>query len=116
MNSKNTNILLTQSETLQETIDCLVQNVPLKTQGKFTSSDLYHILVRAACDCDSIENTSKILRKSPTGRNIRHHFQKFDDIQELEKQLNSALVSRTLPQIKKGKLKLAIDLNLIPYF
>lgn len=116
MNSKNTNILLTQSETLQETIDCLVQNVPLKTQGKFTSSDLYHILVRAACDCDSIENTSKILRKSPTGRNIRHHFQKFDDIQELEKQLNSALVSRTLPQIKKGKLKLAIDLNLIPYY
>ncbi len=33
MVDKNATILLTESETLQETIDCLINNIPLKTQG-----------------------------------------------------------------------------------
>ncbi|MGB5592794.1 MAG: hypothetical protein WBM62_02005 [Crocosphaera sp.] len=109
-------ILLTESETLQETINCLTEHIPLSTQGSFSSSDLFHILVRAACYRDSIENTSKILKKSPSGKNIRYHLDKVNNFEELEAQLNSALRSRTLPGIKKGKLKLAIDLNLIPYY
>ena len=36
--------------------------------------------------------------------------------QGLEPQLNRALISQVLPRIRKGKLKLAIDLNLIPYY
>jgi putative transposase len=69
---ENQQILLTESETLQTTIDCLVQHVPLETQGGFSASDLYQILVRAASNRDSIENTSKILKKASCGRNIRH--------------------------------------------
>ena len=34
--------------------------------------------------------------------------------QGLEPQLNTALISQVLPRIRKGKLQLAIDLNLIP--
>jgi putative transposase len=59
-------ILLTESETLQETIDCL--HIPLETQGAFKVSDLYQILVRAASNCDSIENTSKSLKKATCGK------------------------------------------------
>jgi putative transposase len=62
MTPSNSPILLTESETLQETIDCLIQHIPLETQGAFNASELYQILVRAASNCDSIENTSKILR------------------------------------------------------
>ncbi|GGA18915.1 hypothetical protein [Okeania sp. KiyG1] len=107
-------ILLSESETLQETINCLTEYIPLSTQGAFSSSDLFQILVRAASNCDSIENTSKILKKSPSGKNIRYHLDKIDNFEELEVQINSALRSRKLPGIKKGKLKFAIDLNLIP--
>lgn len=109
-------ILLTESETLQETINCLTEYIPLSTQGAFSSSDLFQILVRAASNRDSIENTSKILKKSPCGKNIRYHLDKVNNFEDLEKQLNSALKSRKLPGIKKGKLKLAIDFNLIPYY
>ncbi|MGK7885078.1 MAG: ISH3 family transposase [Crocosphaera sp.] len=109
-------ILLSESETLQETIDCLTEHIPLSTQGAFSSSDLFQILVRAASNRDSIENTSKILKKSPCGKNIRYHLDKVNNFEELEAQLNSALKSRNLPGIKKGKLKLAIDFNLIPYY
>lgn len=111
-----TQILLTESETLQETINCLTEYIPLSTQGAFSSSELFQILVRAASNRDSIENTSKLLKKSPCGKNIRYHLDKIKNFEDLETQLNSALKSRKLPGIKKGKLKLAIDFNLIPYY
>jgi putative transposase len=116
MTTINPSILLTELETLQETIDCLRQNIPLETQGAFNASDLYQILVRAASNCDSIEKTTKSLKKSPCGKNIRYHLDKFNDFEELETNINSALKSRKLPGIAQKKLKLAIDLNLIPYY
>jgi putative transposase len=90
MTTINPSILLTELETLQETIDCLRQNIPLETQGAFNASDLYQILVRAASNCDSIENTTKSLKKSPCGKNIRYHLDKFNDFEELETNINSA--------------------------
>ena len=116
MTPLNSPILLTESETLQETIDCLIQHIPLETQGAFNASELYQILVRAASNCDSIENTSKILKQAPCGKNIRYHLDKINDFEELETNINSALKSRRLPGIAQGKLKRAIDLNLIPYY
>lgn len=116
MINENCQILLTESETLPTTIDCLIQHIPLETQGGFTASDLYQILVRAASNCDSIENTAKMLKNSSCGRNIRHHLDKINDFDTLESQVNLALQSQVLPRIKKRKLKLAIDLNLIPYY
>ena len=112
----NSEILLTESETLQETIDCLKEYIPLQTQGAFNATDLFNILVRAASNCDSIENTSKILKEVPCGKNIRYHLDKINDFVELESQINLALKSKALPSITQGKLKLAIDLNLIPYY
>lgn len=112
----NSTIILTESETLQETIDCLIEHIPLETQGAFNATDLFQILVRAASNCDSIENTSKILKDVPCSKNIRYHLNKINNFVELESQINTALKSKTLPSITQGKLKLAIDLNLIPYY
>ena len=112
----NTPIILTESETLQETIDCLKEHIPLETQGAFNATDLFKILVRAASNCDSIENTSKILKEVPCGKNIRYHLNKINNFEELEGQINAALKCQRLCNTIQGKQKLAIDLNLIPYY
>jgi putative transposase len=116
LETEKSEILLTESETLQETIDCLKEHIPLQTQGAFNATDLFQILVRAASNCDSIENTSKILKEVPCGKNIRYHLNKINNFEELEVQINSALKSHRLSSIIQGKQKLAIDLNLIPYY
>ncbi len=107
---------LSDSETLDEVIDCLAEHINIKTQGAVTQKDLFKIIVRAASKGDSLENTSKTLSNIPSGKNIRYHLDKINNFEELESNLNLALQSRVLPRIKKGKLKLAIDLNLIPYY
>lgn len=57
-----------------------------------------------------------MLKNARCGRNIRHHLDKINDFDTLESPVNLALQSQVLPRIKKRKLKLAIDLNLIPYY
>ncbi|WP_375490865.1 hypothetical protein [uncultured Nostoc sp.] len=47
---------------------------------------------------------------------IRYHLNKITDFEDLERQINQALKSRVPRGIKNGHLKLAIDLNLIPYY
>jgi hypothetical protein len=72
--------------------------------------------LRAASIGDSIENTSKILNQSPSGNDIRYHLDKINNFEQLESQINQALKSRIPHRIKKGRHKIAVDLNLIPYY
>ena len=109
-------VVLTDSETLSEVLDCLTENISLHTQGAFDKRKLFEILVRAASCRDSIENTAKTLNKVPCGNDIRYHLKKIDNFEELEEQINSALRSRIPDGIKKSRHKVAIDLNLIPYY
>ncbi len=102
-------ILLTEDEVFHSTIECLAEHIYLDTSGACTSQDLFQILVKAASNCDSIENTTKGFQKSPCGKTLRNHFNKINNFTELEHQLNSALISQILPSISKGKrLTLAI--------
>jgi len=56
------------------------------------------------------------LKKIPSGNDIRYHLDKIDKFEDLEIQINQALKSRIPIGIEKGYLKIAIDLNLIPYY
>ena len=116
MTNSTENAVLTDKDTLKEVLDCLSEHISIKTQGAFNQTDLFNILIGAASNTDSIENTAKKLKKAGSGQNIRYHLAKFTSFPELEIQLNLALISRLPRRIKKGKLKLAIDLNLIPYY
>ena len=107
---------LTDSETLEETLDCLINNISIKTQGVFNPKTLFEILVKAASCEDSIENTTKILKNIPSGNDIRYHLNKINDFEELETQINQALKNKIPVGLRKGCLKIAIDLNLIPYY
>ncbi|MDF5726717.1 MAG: hypothetical protein PUP92_01430 [Rhizonema sp. PD38] len=107
---------LTDSETLDEVLECLSENISIETQGACDQKTLFEILVKAASSQDSIENTAKILKKIPTANDIRYHLDKINNFEELEAKINQALKSRIPTGIIKGCLKIAIDLNLIPYY
>ncbi|MEH1963790.1 MAG: hypothetical protein V7L05_28925 [Nostoc sp.] len=55
-------LVLTDSETLEEVIECLVENFSIQTQGVCDQQTLFEILTYAASNGDSIENTAKLLK------------------------------------------------------
>ncbi|MDJ0718649.1 MAG: hypothetical protein QNJ54_31225 [Prochloraceae cyanobacterium] len=91
MNTSTENAVLTDKDTLREVIDCLSEHISIKTQGAFNQTDLFNILIGAASNTDSIENTTSKLKKSGSGKNIRYHLAKFKSFPELEIQLNKRL-------------------------
>ncbi|VEP17538.1 transposase (fragment) [Hyella patelloides LEGE 07179] len=108
--------VLTDEGTLEEVVDCLKENISVKTQSDCQQNHLFNILVGAASRGDTIENTAASLKNSWSGRNVRYHLKKITNFLELEKEVNQALISKLPRRIKKRKHKLAIDLNLIPYY
>ena len=109
-------LALTDSETLEEVLECLSENFSIESQGACDQQTLFEILVKAASSRDSIENTAKILKKTPTANDIRYHLDKINNFEDKTAKINQALKSRLPIGIKKGCLKIAIDLNLIPYY
>ena len=116
MNTTTEKAVLTDKETLKEVVDCLKENISINIQNDCKQTDLFNILVGAASKADTVENTAANLKNSWTGRNVRYHLSKFKSFQELEKELNKSLITKLPPRIKKRNHKLAIDLNLIPYY
>ena len=108
--------VLTDEGTLEEVVDCLKENISVKSQSDCQQNHLFNILVGAASRSDTIENTGSSLNNSWSGRNVRYHLSKIDNFPELEKEINQALISKLPRRIKKRKHKIAIDLNLIPYY
>lgn len=108
--------VLTDEQAFEEIIACLEKNIPVDTQGVCNQRTIFEILTRAASTGDSIENTCRILQDVPCGKNIRYHLEKYNDMNELENQLNKAIQAHLPPRIVKGKQSIAIDFNLIPYY
>ena len=82
--------VLTDKETLEEVVNCLSQHISIETKGAFNQTDLFNILVRAASQLDSIENTASTLKQVPGGNNIRYHLSKINSFEQLETELNLA--------------------------
>ena len=107
---------LTDEGVLAATLDCLLEHLPIEMNGACSLQTLFEVLLRAASRIDSIEHTTQRLKGIPTGNGIRHHLNKLDDMASLEAQLNDALHHRLPPQVFNHRHRLAIDLNLIPYY
>jgi putative transposase len=58
--------VLTDNKTLNEVVNCLTENIPIKSQGKCEQKNIFEILIRAATQRNSIENTTKVLKNVPT--------------------------------------------------
>ncbi len=73
MASTATAPVLTDSKTLKEVVNCLTEHIPITTQGKCSQQTIFEILIRAASQKDSIENTTKVLKNVPTSNDVRYH-------------------------------------------
>ena len=116
MTKKQLEPALNDTETLKEVVSCLTEYVPIHTRGDCDQQTIFEILIRAASQRDSLETTSKTLTTAPTSNDIRYHLEKYDNLETLEEQLNQALQSRLPSRIYQSHHKVAIDLNLIPYY
>ncbi len=63
--------VFSDEETLKEVVDCLKENISIKTQSDCQQTDLFNILVGAASKADTVENTASTLKNSWSGRNVR---------------------------------------------
>lgn len=114
--SSSTTPALTDERTLEVAMACLLEHMPISTEGGYSPEDFFHVMLRAASRGDSLEHTAKRLEGAPSGNTIRYHLDKWTDMASLEERLNLALKSRLPAKLKKRGLKLAIDLHLIPYY
>lgn len=94
-------LVLTDEETLTEVVNCLAKHIPINSSGAGNPQNLFKVLVRAASNQDTIENTSKELKKATSGNNIRYHLGKISDFTQLETQLNLAIKSNIPKGLKK---------------
>jgi len=108
--------VLTDEQTLTEVIECLLEHVSITMQGECTEETLFTVLTRAASTSESIEHTCNTLEDAPTGGDIRHHLNTCDDMPTMEQEINAALQSRLPGGLLKPAQRLAIDLNLQPYY
>jgi hypothetical protein len=90
---------LTDEMTLEASVECLLEHLPFERAGAYSTQDT----------CESLAD-------APSSSDIRYHLNQLSDLSTLEQQVNQALQSRILPKIAKRKQKLAIDLNLIPFY
>jgi putative transposase len=114
--ANSTSPALTDSQTLDTVVNCLSEYIPITTQGRCEQQNIFEILIRAATQRDSIENTARVLTNVPTSNNIRYHLDKYDNLDELETALNKALQNRLPNHLNQTAQKIAIDFNLISYY
>lgn len=107
---------LTDEITLNETLNCLLENLPLEMTGAYERQHLFEVLLKAASDRESIEQASKSMSGVPQGNTQRYHLEKFESMPSVQAQLNQSLQSRLPRRFRKGKHRLAIDLHLLPYY
>lgn len=108
--------VLTDEHALNEVIDCLVEHLSIDMQGECDEETVFTILVRAASTNESIEHTANTLEDAPDGATIRYHLEKRQDMTAMEEEVNAALQSRLPGNVMKHAQRVAIDLNLQPYY
>ncbi len=108
--------VLTDEHTLDEVIDCLLEHVSIDMQGECDEETVFTVLVRAASTNESVEHTAKTLEDAPDGGTIRYHLAKRQEMAAMEEEVNEALQSRLPGNLMKHAQRMAIDLNLQPYY
>jgi hypothetical protein len=85
-------------------------------QGECDEETVFTVLVRAASTNESIEHTAKTLEDAPDGATIRYHLEKRQDMALMEEEVNRAMQSRLPGNLTRHAQRMAIDLNLQPYY
>ncbi len=62
--------VVTDAATLEEVVEVLQEHVPIQMEGEFQPETLYELLVHAASNAESIEQSCKTLESVPTGNEM----------------------------------------------
>ena len=108
--------VLTDEQTLETVIEDLMEHISIDMQGDCDEETLFTVLLRAASTCSTIEQTTKMLEDAPDGGTIRYHLNKCDTMSRMEEMLNATLQARIPGKLTSSAQRLAIDLNLQPYY
>jgi putative transposase len=108
--------VINDEQTLNEVIDSLLEHVSIDMQGECDEETVFTVLTRAASTSESIEHTVQTLEDAPDGGTIRHHLNKCQEMPIMEKEVNDVLQARLPGGLLKRAQRLAIDLNLQPYY
>jgi putative transposase len=108
--------VLNDEQTLETVLESLLEHIQIDTQGDCDEETLFTVLLRAASTCDTIEHTADTLENVPDGGTIRYHVNKCRNMADMEEAVNTALQSRVPENLTTSAQRLAIDLNLQPYY
>jgi hypothetical protein len=111
-------VTVSSSEVLELTTETLKEHFNLLIDShRYTEETIFHILVKASAEANTIEDTCNRLESASCSNAIRYQLKKnlLVDIKSLEDEANKALLEHLPPGIKGKKQEGAIDLVFIPY-
>lgn len=119
-NQNNDNIELTDEQVLSMAKETLTQHFNLLVDGyKFTTEDIWNVVVSASVQRQAIESTTKQFKNAPDSTTVRFYLRnellKENTLKDLEVGCNQAMVANLPPYIVGKSHKVAIDLTYIPY-
>jgi hypothetical protein len=111
---------LTDQEVLRHAQDLLEEHLPLHAEGyKCTTDDLFKVLLGVATTKGTLEAVCADLVGTPDPHTIRGYLNeqlRVEELPELEKQLNAALVAAVPRRVRRHAQEVAIDYHDRPYY
>jgi len=115
-----TDLKLTDKDTHDAAAERLATYLPLKISGyECTPETVINVLIKAAATQQTIECVCNDLDKMVSGETIRGYLNEqigIDDLCDLERHVNQALVAELPRRLWKPKLQIAIDLHDEPFY
>ena len=117
--AQQTDLKLTDRDRRNEAVERLSRYRPLEISGyESTPEKVLDVLVKAAVTRQTIESVCKDLAEMVDGETIRRYLKeqvRVDDLQNLERPVNQALVAGLPGRLMKTKLEIAIDFHDEPF-
>jgi hypothetical protein len=111
---------LTAPEVLRHAQDLLEEHLPLNADGyKCTTDDLFKVLLGVAATKSTLEAVCDDLAGTPDPHTIRGYFNEqlcVEELPELERRLNAALVAEVPRRVQRQAQEVAIDYHDRPYY
>ena len=116
----NNTLILTDKAVLQMSQEILHEHIKLEASGyKVQTTDLWHVLLGVAADRGTIESVCNKLLEGPKAESIRQYIKgqlRAEDLPQLEKGVNEALVARLPKHLWRRGQDVAIDFHDQPYY
>jgi putative transposase len=116
----NNTLILTDKAVMQMSQEILQEHIELQANGyKVQTTDLWRVLLGVAADQGTIESVCNKLHEGPQAESIRQYIKvqlRAEDLPQLEKELNEALVAKLPKHLWRREQDVAIDFHDQPYY